>query len=109
ARKDNIQPGIVRLHRPGGTAVPHHDTVVILVSGIAQAAFDHTGGGVSGEEQRGDPKAAQIDAQIRGMEWTGSVLGDDDLLRAWCQLCDDGRTLRALDETGGPTGAWGRA
>src|SRR5438132_5666264 len=68
AGKDNIHAGIVLLHRTSGAAVPHHDTVVILVSGIPQAAFDHTGGGVSGEEQRGYPKAAQVDAQIRGME-----------------------------------------
>src|SRR5262249_38632837 len=107
--KDNIHAGIVLLHCTGGAAVPHHDTVVILVSGISQAAFDHTGGGVSREEQRGHPKAAQVDAQIRGVEWAGGMLGNDHILRAWCQLCHDGRTLRALDETGGPTGTWWRA
>ena len=37
------------------------------------------------------------------------MLGDDHLLRAWCQLYHDGRALRALDETGGSTGAWWRA
>src|SRR5215475_8355168 len=63
AGKDNIHAGIVLLHRTGGAAVPHHDTVVILVSGIAQAAFDHTGGGVSCEDQRGYPKAAQVDTE----------------------------------------------
>src|SRR5215831_17787898 len=109
AGKDNVHAGVVLLHRTGGAAVPHHDTVVILVSSIPQAAFDHTGGGVSGEEQRGDPKAAQVDSQIRGVEWAGGVLGDDHILRAWCQLCDDSRTLRALDETRGPTAAWWRA
>src|SRR5262245_39312674 len=39
------------------------------------------------------------------MEWTGGVLSDDHILRAWCQLCDDGCALRTLDETGGPTAA----
>jgi hypothetical protein len=37
------------------------------------------------------------------------VLGDHHLLGAWCQLRDDGGTLRALDETGSPSGAWWRA
>src|SRR5207245_9526606 len=73
------------------------------------AAFDHTGGGVAGEEQRGYPKAAQVDAQICGMEWTGGMLGDDHILRAWCQLCHDGRAVRAFDETGAPAGTWWRA
>src|SRR5712691_11827979 len=93
AGKDNIHAGIVLLHRTGGAAVPHYDTIIVLVSGIAQAAFDHTGGGVSGEEQRGYAKAAQVDAQIRGMEWTGGVLGDHHSRRAWCQFCDEGRAV----------------
>src|SRR5678816_1735376 len=49
AGKDNVHAGVVFLHRRGGTAVPHHDTVVILISGIPQAALDHTGSGISGE------------------------------------------------------------
>src|SRR5215510_16139126 len=65
AGKDNVHAGIMLLHRTGGAAVPHHDTIVILVSGIPQAAFDHTSGGVAREEQCGYPKAAQVDAYIR--------------------------------------------
>jgi len=103
--KDSVHAGVMLLHRHDGAAVPHHDTVVILVSGIPQAAFDHTGSGVAGEQQRGDPKAAQVDSQIRGVDWTAGVFGDDHILRAWCQVCHDGRAVRALDETGGPTGA----
>src|SRR5438132_6518284 len=84
AGKDDVHAGVMLLHRRGSAAVPHHDTVVILVSGIPQAAFDHTGGGVSSEQQRGYPKAAQVDAQIRGVEWASGVLGDNHILRAWC-------------------------
>src|SRR5687767_9623602 len=40
--KDNVHTGVMLLHRGGGAAVPHHDTVVILVSSIPQAAFDNT-------------------------------------------------------------------
>src|SRR2546421_2571566 len=69
--KDDVHAGIMLLHRSGGAAVPHHYTIVILVSSIPQAAFDHTGGGVSSEEQRGHPKAAQVDSQIRGVKWAG--------------------------------------
>src|SRR5215475_1002022 len=105
AGKNNVHAGIMLLYRTGGAAVPHHDTVVILVSGIPQAAFDHTGGGVSCEDQRGYPKAAQVDAQIRGVERAGGMFSNDHILRAWCQLCHNGRTVRALDETGSPTGA----
>src|SRR5262249_6111427 len=104
--KDNVHAGIVLLYSRGGAAVSHHDTVVILVSGIPQAAFDHTSGGVASEQQRGHPKAAQVDTQIRSVEGTGGVLGDDHIRRAWCQLCDDGRTLRAFDEAWSPTAAW---
>src|SRR5215510_7050120 len=60
AGKDNIHAGVVLLHRTGSAAVPYHDTIVVLVSGIPQAAFDYPGGGVSREEQRGHPKAAQV-------------------------------------------------
>src|SRR5262249_17838599 len=109
AGKDNVHAGVMLLHRTGGAAISHHDTIIILVSRIPQAAFDHPSGGVSGEEQRRYPKTTQVDAQICGVEWAGGVLGDDHILRAWCQLCDDGRTLRALDETGSPAGAWWRA
>src|SRR4029450_2046889 len=49
AGKDNVHAGVVLLHRGGGAAVPYHDAVVILVSGIPQAAFDYTGGRVPGE------------------------------------------------------------
>ena len=58
AGKDNVHAGVVFLHRGGGAAVPYHDAVVILVSGIPQAAFDHTGGRVPGEQQCGHSKAA---------------------------------------------------
>src|SRR5215510_11234524 len=86
AGKDNVHAGVMLLHCGSSAAVPHHDTIVILVSGIPQAAFDHTGGGVSSEKQRGHPKAAQIDANICSMKWTCGMLGDDHILRAWCQL-----------------------
>src|SRR5712692_3262135 len=49
AGKDNIHTGVMLLHGSGGAAVPHHDTIVILVSGIPQAAFDNTSGGVASE------------------------------------------------------------
>src|SRR5215471_12808517 len=73
AGKDDVHAGVVLLHRTGSAAVPYHDTVVILVSGISQAAFDHTGGGVAGEQQRGDPKAAQVDANICSVERASSM------------------------------------
>src|SRR5215831_19680826 len=109
AGKDNVHAGIVLLHGSGSAAVPHHDTIVILVSSIPQAALDDTGGGVAGEEQRGHTEAAQVDAHIRGVEGAGGVLGDHHILRARCQLCHDGRTFRALNETGSPSAAWRRA
>src|SRR4029453_18381926 len=105
AGKDNVHAGVMLLHRGGGTAVPHHDTIVILVSGVPQGAFDHTGGGVAGEQQRGHPKAAQVNAQIRGVKWTGGVLRNDDILWTWGQLCHDGCALRAFDEAWSPTAA----
>src|SRR5262249_35555937 len=83
AGKDNVHASVMLLHRRGGAAVSYHNTIVILVSRIPQAAFDHTSGGVSSEEQRGHPKAAQVDAQIRSVEWTSGVFGNDHILRAW--------------------------
>src|SRR4029434_5480738 len=50
AGKDNIHAGVMLLHRGGGAAVPHHDTIVILVSGIPQTSCDYTGGRVASEE-----------------------------------------------------------
>src|SRR2546428_8146279 len=85
AGKDDVHAGVMLLHRAGGAAVPHHHTIVILVSSIPQAAFDHTGGGVSSEEQRGHPKAAQEDSKIRGVKWAGGVFGEDHVLTGWCQ------------------------
>jgi len=51
AGKDDVHAGVMLLHRAGGAAVPHHYTIVVLVSGVPQGAFDDPSRGVPGENQ----------------------------------------------------------
>src|SRR2546425_10560661 len=82
AGKDDVHAGVMLLHRAGGAAVPHHYTIVVLVSGVPQGAFDDPSRGVPGENQGSNTKAAQVDPQIRGVEGAGGVLSDHHVLGA---------------------------
>jgi hypothetical protein len=59
------------LHRGGGTAIPHHHAIIILISGIPQRPLDDTSSRVAGEDQGRDAKPPQVDGEIGGVEGAG--------------------------------------
>jgi hypothetical protein len=66
--------GVVLLRRGGGTAIPHHYAIIILVGGVPQRSLDYPGGRIPRQDQGGDAEPSEVDAEISGVEWAGGVL-----------------------------------
>jgi hypothetical protein len=61
-------------HCGGGTAIPYHHAIVILIPGIPQRPLDDPSGRVPGEDQGRDAEAPQVNAEIGGMEWASDAI-----------------------------------
>jgi hypothetical protein len=70
----------VLLRRGGGTAIPHHHALIILVAGVPPRPFDDTGGRIAREDEGRHPEPPEVDTAIGGVEGAGGVLGDHDVL-----------------------------
>ena len=105
AGKHEVHTSVMLLHRGGGTAIPHHRAIIILVAGVPQCPLDDTGGRVPCEDQRRDAEPPEVDPEISRMEGTGGMLRNDDILRARRQLRDDRRAVGTYDQAGCPATA----
>jgi hypothetical protein len=54
AGEHEVHTGVVLLRRGGGTAIPHHHALVILVEGVPQRPLDHPCGRVPRQDQGRD-------------------------------------------------------
>jgi hypothetical protein len=68
AGEHKVHTGIMLFHGGGGTAIPYHHAIIVLVPGIPQRALDDPGGRIPGEDQGRDAEPPQVNAEIGGVE-----------------------------------------